>query len=56
VVECHTIAGVFDDLFWVERPDMAAWKRFCSEVLGTVASVRSITSQIVMDSTKDLRG
>lgn len=56
VVECHNIAGVFEYLLRVETRDMAAYKRFHTEVLGTVPAVRSITSHIVMDSTKDQRG
>ena len=56
VVECHNIAGVFEYLLRVETGDMAAYKRFHTDVLGTVPAVRSITSHIVMDSPKDERG
>ena len=55
VVECHNIAGVFEYLLRVETRDMAAYKRFHTDVLGTVPSVRSITSHIVMDTSKDDR-
>ncbi len=56
VIECHNIAGVFEYLLRVETRDMAAYKRFHTEVLGMVPAVHSITSHIVMDSTKDLPG
>ncbi len=56
VKECHNIAGVFEYLLRVEAADMNAYKRFHTEVLGTVPNVASITSYIVMESPKDLRG
>jgi Lrp/AsnC family leucine-responsive transcriptional regulator len=56
VVECHNIAGAFEYLLRVEARDLAAYKAFHTEVLGTVPVVRSITSYIVMGSPKDARG
>jgi len=56
VVECHNIAGAFEYLLRVEARDLAAYKAFHTDVLGTVPAVRSITSYIVMDSSKDERG
>ncbi len=56
VVECHNIAGAFEYLLRVEARDLAAYKSFHTEVLGTVPVVRSITSHIVMQSPKDERG
>ena len=55
VVECHNIAGAFEYLLRVEARDLAAYKAFHTDVLGTVPTVRAITSCIVMDSTKDER-
>ena len=55
VAECHNIAGAFEYLLRVEARDLAAYKAFHTEVLGTVPAVRSITSYIVMDSPKDER-
>jgi DNA-binding Lrp family transcriptional regulator len=55
VAECHNIAGAFEYLLRVETSDLAAYKRFHTETLGTVPQVRSITSHMVMDTTKDLR-
>lgn len=56
VKECHNIAGAFEYLLRVEASDLNAYKRFHTEVLGTVPNVASITSYIVMESPKDLRG
>lgn len=55
VVECHNIAGAFEYLLRVEARDLSAYKAFHDDVLGTVRTVRSITSYIVMGSSKDER-
>lgn len=55
VTECHNIAGAFEYLLRVETADLAAYKHFHTERLGTVPHVRSITSYMVMGSPKDLR-
>ncbi len=55
VAECHNIAGAFEYLLRVEARDLAAYKAFHTDVLGTVPAVRSITSYIVMESPKDER-
>ena len=55
VVECHNIAGAFEYLLRVEARDLASYKTFHTDVLGCVPAVRSITSYIVMDSSKDAR-
>ena len=55
VVECHNIASALEYLLRVEARDLAAYKAFHTDVLGTVPTVRAITSCIVMDSTKDER-
>ncbi|SFI53182.1 Lrp/AsnC family transcriptional regulator [Celeribacter neptunius] len=56
VKECHNIAGAFEYLLRVEAADLHSYKRFHTEVLGTVPNVAAITSYIVMESPKDLRG
>ncbi len=56
VVECHNIAGAFEYLLRVESADLADYKRFHTEVLGTRSHVNAITSYIVMGSPKDERG
>ncbi len=55
VVECHNIAGAFEYILRVESEDLSSYKRFHTEVLGTQPHVCSITSYIVMNSTKDER-
>ncbi|WP_282603680.1 Lrp/AsnC family transcriptional regulator [Paracoccus sp. PARArs4] len=55
VVECHNIAGSFEYILRVETADLAAYKRFHTEVLGTQSHVNAINSHIVMDSSKDER-
>jgi DNA-binding Lrp family transcriptional regulator len=55
VRECHNISGNVEYLLRVEVPDLAAYKAFHTEVLGTVPGVNALTSYIVMDSPKDER-
>ncbi len=55
VTECHNIAGAFEYLLRVETADLASYKRFHTDHLGTVPHVRSITSYMVMGSPKDTR-
>lgn len=55
VAECHNIAGAFEYLLRVETRDLAAYKRFHTERLGTVSHVRTITSYMVMGTPKDQR-
>ena len=55
VAECHNIAGAFEYLLRVETEDLTAYKRFHTDTLGTVPQVRSITSHMVMGTTKDDR-
>ena len=55
VVECHSVAGTFDYLLRVETADLRAYKAFHDDVLGTIPTVRAITSVIVMESPKDER-
>ena len=55
VRECHNITGIFEYLLRVEVSDLAAYKVFHAEVLGTLPQVNSITTYVVMDSPKDER-
>lgn len=56
VRECHSISGTIEYMLRIEVADLAAYKHFHTEVLGTVPQVSSITSYIVMASPKDERG
>jgi DNA-binding Lrp family transcriptional regulator len=55
VVECHNITGTIEYLLRVECRDLASYKHFHTEVLGTLPHVTAITSYVVMGSPKDLR-
>lgn len=55
VRECHNITGVVEYLLRVEVSDLAAYKHFHTEVLGTLPQVNAITSYVVMGSPKDER-
>lgn len=56
VRECHNVTGAIEYLLRVEVSDLAAYKHFHTEVLGALPQVSTITSYIVMASTKDERG
>lgn len=55
VRECHNIAGTWEYLLRVEAADLAAYKHFHTEILGTVPEVNSLTTLVVMSSPKDER-
>ncbi|WP_127110563.1 Lrp/AsnC family transcriptional regulator [Pararhodobacter zhoushanensis] len=55
VIECHNVTGNVEYLLRVEVADLAAYKHFHTEILGTLPQVSSITSFVVMGSPKDER-
>ena len=55
VRECHNITGTVEYLLRIEVADLAAYKHWHTEVLGTLPQVRAITTYVVMDSPKDER-
>jgi DNA-binding Lrp family transcriptional regulator len=55
VRECHNITGAVEYLLRVEAADLAAYKSFHTDVLGTLPQVNAITSYVVMGSPKDDR-
>lgn len=55
VVECHNVTGTIEYLLRVEVHDLAAYKRFHTDVLGTLPQVTAITTYVVMGSPKDMR-
>jgi DNA-binding Lrp family transcriptional regulator len=55
VRECHNITGTIEYLLRVECADLPSYKRFHTDVLGTLPQVRSLTSYVVMGSPKDER-
>ena len=55
VRECHNITGAVEYLLRVEAADLNSYKRFHTDVLGTLEQVHGITSYVVMGSPKDER-
>lgn len=55
VRECHNITGSFEYLLRVETKDLASYKIFHTDVLGTLPQVNSISTNVVMESPKDDR-
>lgn len=55
VRECHNVTGNVEYLLRVEASDLAAYKRFHTDVLGDIPQVATITSHVVMASPKDER-
>jgi DNA-binding Lrp family transcriptional regulator len=58
VRECHNVTGTIEYLLRVEVlevRDLAAYKHFHTDVLGTLPQVTAITSYVVMGSPKDER-
>lgn len=53
--ECHNIMGSVDYLLRVEAADLKAYKRFHTDILGSLPQVASITTYVVMGSPKDER-
>jgi len=56
VRECHNITGTIEYLLRVETADLAAYKAFHTDRIGTIEGVRQLTTHVVMDSPKDERG
>jgi DNA-binding Lrp family transcriptional regulator len=55
VRECHNVTGAIEYLLRVEVADLEAYKHFHTEVLGALPQVSTITSYIVMETSKDER-
>ncbi len=55
VREMHNITGTVEYLLRVEAADLAAYKHFHTNVLGTLPHVSRVTTYVVMDSPKDDR-
>ncbi|MFC6688377.1 Lrp/AsnC family transcriptional regulator [Jhaorihella thermophila] len=55
VTECHNVTGTIEYLLRVECADLAAYKTFHTEVLGTTPHVASLTTYVVIGSPKDGR-
>jgi DNA-binding Lrp family transcriptional regulator len=55
VRECHNVTGSIEYLLRVEAADIAAYKRFHTDVLGALPQVWTIMSYIVLETPKDER-
>ena len=55
VRECHNITGNREYLLRIEAADLAAYKRFHTDVLGTLPMLAAITTYVVMGSPRDDR-
>ena len=55
VRECHNVTGTVEYLLRIEAADLAAYKRFHTDVLGVLPQVRTLTTYVVMGSPKDER-
>ena len=55
VRECHNITGTVEYLLRVEVADLPGYKRFHTDVLGTLPQVVALTTYVVMGSPKDER-
>ena len=55
VRECHNITGSVEYLLRVEAEDLAAYKRFHTDKLGTLPQVHQLVTHVVMGSPKDDR-
>ena len=55
VRECHNVTGQREYILRVEAVDLAAYKEFHTEILGTLPQVNAITTFVVMGSPKDDR-
>ena len=55
VRECHNVTGTVEYLLRIEASDLAAYKRFHTDVLGTLPQVSTLTTYVVMGSPKDER-
>ncbi len=56
VTECHNVTGTVEYLLRIEVTDLATYKDFHSNRLGTLPQVGSITSYICLGTSKDERG
>ncbi|WP_371055382.1 Lrp/AsnC family transcriptional regulator [Rhodosalinus sp. K401] len=56
VRECHNITGAVEYLLRVEVPDLPAYKRFHTDILGALPQVQTLQTYVVMASPKDERG
>ena len=55
VLECHNVTGSFEYILRVETQDLYAYKSFHTDILGDLPQVATISTHVVMESSKDER-
>lgn len=55
VRECHNVTGPVEYLLRVEATDLAAYKHFHTDILGSLPHVNQIQTYVLIDSPKDER-
>mgnify|MGYP000279776128 FL=1 len=55
VLECHNVTGSFEYILRVETHDLFAYKSFHTDTLGDLPQVATISTHVVMESSKDER-
>lgn len=53
VLECHNVTGSYEYLLRVETTDLVTYKSFHTDVLGDLPQVATISTHVVMESSKD---
>ncbi|WP_298441011.1 Lrp/AsnC family transcriptional regulator [uncultured Ferrimonas sp.] len=56
VLECHNVTGPYEYLLRVETADLRSYKAFHTDVLGMLPQVATISTHVLMESSKDERG
>ncbi len=52
VVECYNVSGSFDYMLKVQVPDMKAYRKFVTDILGNIDILESVHSVFVMETVK----
>lgn len=55
VLECHNVTGAYEYLLRVETRDLIRYKNFHTHILGDLPQVSTISTHVVMESSKDDR-
>ena len=56
IVECHNITGTVEYLLRAEATDLDAYKALHTDILGALPYVASLTTYVVLSTSKDERG
>lgn len=54
VRECHNVTGSFEYMLKIECEDLVTYKHIHTDVLGSLEQVMTISTFVIMDSTKEL--